>query len=244
MLVAAAAALLLALASSACDSGDKDDDDAVDEVEPVVEPVADTDTADPVEAPVKAEPTYWTDVALHAAIREANPGYTGNGEFHIENGQVKAVRLAQCGIADISPLAEVNLETLGHDAYFFQPESKVRWVAGVPHEAASDNFAGESEATEIPLYYWLQSDVGAGVTFKVYQGNVEVASVEGSGGAGLHKVAWGMTKTPPGGAQPAPQGPARFQGRSRGQPAPVGEYTVVMSAGGQEMSRKVSPFRR
>ncbi|MBT8397131.1 MAG: hypothetical protein HKO65_04140 [Gemmatimonadetes bacterium] len=143
-------------------------------------------------------------------------------------------------IADISPLAEVDLETLGHEAYFFQPESKVRWVAGVPHEAASDNFAGESEGNEIPLYYWLQGEVDGPVTFTVYQGNVEIASVEGPGEAGLHKVSWAMTKTPPGGAPAQPQGPARFQGRGRGQPAPIGEYTVVMSGGGHEMSRRVS----
>jgi len=157
-----------------------------------------------------------------------------------ENDLIVATHGRGIYIADISALAEVNLETLGHDFYFFRPESKVRWVSGVSHDAASDNFAGESEAAEIPFYYWLQSDAGAGVTFTVYQGNVEVASVEGPGGAGLHKVAWGMNKTPQGQAQQAPQGPARFQGRTRGQQAPIGEYTVVMSVGGQEISRRVS----
>jgi photosystem II stability/assembly factor-like uncharacterized protein len=160
-----------------------------------------------------------------------------------ENDLIVATHGRGIYIADISPLAEVNLETLGHDVYFFQPESKVRWIPGVSHEAASDNFSGEGEPAEIPFYYWLQSDAGAGVTFNVYQGNVLISTVEGPGGAGLHKVAWGMNKTPQGQPQQAPQGPGRFQGRSRGQPAPVGAYTVVMSVGGQEMSRRVSILR-
>ena len=143
-------------------------------------------------------------------------------------------------IADISPLAEVNLETLGTSAFFFQPESKVRWVAGVSHETASDNFNGESEAAEIPFYYWLQRDVAGQVSFEVKQGNVTIATVEGPGGAGLHKVVWGMIKTPEGQPQQPPEGAARFQGRARAQPAPLGEYTVVMSVNGQEISRTVS----
>ncbi len=59
-----------------------------------------------------------------------------------------------------------------------------------------------------------------------------------SGSAGLNKVAWGMTKTPAGApAQPAQGGGFR---RQRVPPAPLGEYTVVMSVNGREMSKTVS----
>jgi hypothetical protein len=108
--------------------------------------------------------------------------------------------------------------------------------------AASDNFNGESEPLAIPFYYWLQSDAAGDVTFTVYQGNVPIATVTGAGEAGMHMVSWGMNKMPQGQPQAAAQGAAaRFQGRgARGQPAPIGEYTVVMSVAGQEMSRTVS----
>jgi hypothetical protein len=158
-----------------------------------------------------------------------------------ENDLIVATHGRGIYIADISALVQVNLETLGQEAFFFQPESKVRWVAGVSHEAASDNFQGESEPAAIPFYYWLQSNMADGVTFTVYQGNVAIATVTGPGEAGLHKVQWGMNKTPQGQPEQAPQGAARFQGRGqRGQAAPIGEYTVVMSVNGQEMSRTVS----
>jgi hypothetical protein len=156
-----------------------------------------------------------------------------------ENDLIVATHGRGIYIADISPLAEVNLETLGEEAYFFQPESKVRWVAGLSNETASDNFAGESEPAEIPFYYWLQGDAGGDVTFTIMQGNVEVSTVTGPGNAGLNKVAWGMNR---GQAPTPPAGGMRF-GRARAQPAPIGEYTVVMSVNGQEMSREVSILR-
>jgi photosystem II stability/assembly factor-like uncharacterized protein len=161
-----------------------------------------------------------------------------------ENDLIVATHGRGIYIADISPLAEVNLETLGHEAYFFQPESKVRWVGGVSHETASDNFNGESEPVEIPFYYWLQGDAGAGVTFTVYQGNVALATVEGPGQAGLHKVSWDMSKQVPGATQqPARPGGQGFRGGNRNPPAPIGEYTVVMSVGDREMKRTVSILR-
>ena len=161
-----------------------------------------------------------------------------------ENDLIVATHGRGIYIADISALAEVSLESLGSEAFFFQPESKVRWVGGVSHEAASANFNGESEPAQIPFYYWLRGDVGGQVTFTVFQGNVPIATVEGPGEAGLHKVPWGMNKTPQGQTEQPAQGGGRFGGQGgrggRGQAAPIGEYTVVMSVSGQEMSRRVS----
>jgi hypothetical protein len=154
-----------------------------------------------------------------------------------ENDLIVATHGRGIYITDISPLAEVNLETLGQRAHFFQPESKVRWVSGLSNETASDNFNGESEAAEIPFYYWLQGDAGGEVTFTVKQGNVTVATLSGPGSAGLHKVAWGMSKAPEGPAPQAAQGPGRFR---RAEAAPLGEYTVTMSVNGQAISRTVS----
>jgi photosystem II stability/assembly factor-like uncharacterized protein len=177
----------------------------------------------------------WTKMKNNMPV---NPAY--DIKIHPrENDLIVATHGRGIYIADISPLAEVNLETLGQEAYFFQPESKIRWIGSDMGTYASDNFNGESEPAAIPFYYWLRSDMGDAVTFTVLQGNVPIATVEGAGEAGLHKVQWGMNKTPPGGAQPA-AGAGRFGGRARGQPAPLGEYTVVMSVNGQEMTRKVS----
>lgn len=65
--------------------------------------------SDPVPAPA-AEPTFWSDVLLHRAIREKNSGYTGNGQFQINaEGQPEAIVLANCGVTDLSPFAGMAL---------------------------------------------------------------------------------------------------------------------------------------
>jgi hypothetical protein len=158
-----------------------------------------------------------------------------------ENDLIVATHGRGIYIADISALAEVDLGTLGHESYFFQPESKIRWIGADMASYASTNFNGESEPSAIPFYYWLQSDMDAGVTFTVYQGNVAIATVEGPGEAGLHKVSWDMRKrVPEATEQQDPPQAQRFRGGSRTPPAAIGEYTVIMSIDGQEMKRRVS----
>ena len=48
----------------------------------------------PAKVPTTAE-------ELHAALKAGNPGYTGKGEFRIENGQIIEVRIAACAVADL-----------------------------------------------------------------------------------------------------------------------------------------------
>ncbi len=153
-----------------------------------------------------------------------------------ENDLIVATHGRGIYIADISALAQVSLETLNADAHFFQPESKVRWIASDLMNAASDNFNGESEPLAIPFYYHLKSAVQGNVTFTVYQGNVAIATLEGAKEAGMHTVSWGMNKVPemtPEQRAQLEQQAARFggQGRARGEPAPLGEYRVVMRIG-------------
>src|SRR5690606_23597761 len=85
---------------------------------------------EPPSEPAKpAKPEYWSDVLLHAAIREVNPGYSGNGEFQIDDGKVTAVRLAQCGVTNITPLAGMELVMLDLQAC---PVQNIEAVAGMP----------------------------------------------------------------------------------------------------------------
>ncbi|MDF1826027.1 MAG: leucine-rich repeat domain-containing protein [Verrucomicrobiales bacterium] len=85
-----------------------------DKVEEPV-PVEEDTPAPEVKAPepVVTKPTYWSEVKLHEVIREANPGYSGNGQFQIdEQGQVRAIALDNCGVSDITPLKGMPLMAL------------------------------------------------------------------------------------------------------------------------------------
>lgn len=66
----------------------------------------------PPPAPPSA-PVIWSEVSLHRAIRAANPGYTGNGQFQITpGGEPEAIVLGNCGVSDISMLAGMSLRLL------------------------------------------------------------------------------------------------------------------------------------
>jgi hypothetical protein len=165
-----------------------------------------------------------------------------------ENDLIVATHGRGIYITDITALAHATAEALQEDVFFFQPESKVRWTGTDFTNYASDNFNGESEPEAIPFYYWLGADVGGAVTFTVLQGNTTIATLEGPGEAGIQKVEWGMDKPrpmTPEQEEQMRQRAARFGGgfRAPSDPAGIGEYTVIMSVNGQEMSRKVSILR-
>jgi photosystem II stability/assembly factor-like uncharacterized protein len=156
-------------------------------------------------------------------------------------------------IADISALAQMTPRTLAADAHFFQPESKVRWIARDWTNYASSNFPGESEPMAIPFYYYLRAG-GAAPTFTVYQGQHVVAELEGRGVAGLHQVQWRMDKRTERSAaaiEEMRERMARFgrevtddEVRWESGPAPIGEYRVVMRIGDRVVGeRRVSILR-
>lgn len=163
-----------------------------------------------------------------------------------ENDIIVATHGRGIYIADISALVEVTPEVMARDAYFFQPESKVRWVAADLRHSPSKNYAGESEPQAIVFYYQLKSTAPSPVTFTVYQGQTPIATVQGPAEAGIHKVQWAMDRRLEGAQVPAGGPPAggqagRGPGQVRGQPAPPGEYRVVMTVGNRVVQeRRVS----
>jgi internalin A len=64
-------------------------------------------------AEVEPAPQFWSEVKLHEVIRSANPAYTGNGQFQIdERGQVQAIALDNCGVTDLAPFRGISLMAL------------------------------------------------------------------------------------------------------------------------------------
>ena len=110
-----------------------------------------------------------------------------------ENDLIVATHGRGIYIADIAPLAELTPAVLASDAYFFQPESKVRWIAPDRTNYASSNFNGESEEDGIPLFYYLGDDADE-ISLTVYQGGLPIAELEVCGDGGLHEVLWEMDK--------------------------------------------------
>ncbi|MDA0329285.1 MAG: hypothetical protein O2958_09790 [Gemmatimonadetes bacterium] len=165
-------------------------------------------------------------------------------------------------VADIAPLVELTPAVLAQDAYFFTPESEVRWIADNRTNSSSSNFDGESEAAGASLYYYLRNDARGDVTITVYQGAVPISVLEGETTAGVHAVQWDMQRrlerseaereslreaADRGGRG---GGGGGFGGRGGPSPAermrfafsdaPAGDYRLVLSVDGQSFERRVT----
>jgi len=162
-----------------------------------------------------------------------------------ENDLIVATHGRGIYIADIAPFAEMGRGVLSAQAHFFEPEDKVRWIADDRANYASSNYAGESEAMAVPLYYWL-GRAAREVSFTVYQGNVAIAELSGSAEAGLHSVSWNMDRREERSEQQQRvmrqrferfgQTPDESQIRWSSTPAAPGEYRVVMRVDGREVA--------
>ncbi len=96
-------------------------------------------------------------------------------------------------IADIKPLQELTAEVLAKDAHLFAPEPKVRWTGRDLRESSSSNFAGESEAPGVPVYYTLKTKPKDAIKVRIYAGTLLINEIAGPAEIGLNTVTWNMT---------------------------------------------------
>jgi photosystem II stability/assembly factor-like uncharacterized protein len=162
-------------------------------------------------------------------------------------------------ILDIAPLSELTPVILAQEAYFFEPEPEVRWIANDMTNYASSNFDGESEEPGASLYYYLRDGARDDVTLTVYQGAFAVAELEASADAGVNVVQWDLQRrverTAAEQERLREQGGGGRGGRGRGgasaedriryafSDAPPGDYRVVLSVDGREYERTVTVVR-
>lgn len=167
-------------------------------------------------------------------------------------------------ILDIAPLSGLTPEILAEDAYLFEPEPEIRWVAADRTSYASSNFEGESEEPGASVYYYLGDDADGAVTITVYQGRLPVSEIEGESTAGVHRIQWDLSRR----IERSPEEQERLRAQSgnggggggggfggRGGPsaeeriryaisdAPPGTYRVVLSVNGREIERSLTLMR-
>jgi hypothetical protein len=148
-------------------------------------------------------------------------------------------------------MQEITDKVLAADAYLFDVKPKVKWIVRRQGVTASTNFDGESEPNGVMINYYLKSPVQGDVQVKVMKGTYVIAETKGSNVAGINKVLWNMRWTPMSFVPAAAPG-RRGMGGGFGQPqtpppypvfggttaAEVGEYTIVVTAGGKTLTKK------
>jgi photosystem II stability/assembly factor-like uncharacterized protein len=149
-------------------------------------------------------------------------------------------------IADIKPLEEVTPEVLAKDVHLFTPEPKVRWIGQDRRESSSSNFAGESEAPGLPIFYSLKVKPKEAVKVRIYAGTLLLNEIAGPAEIGLNTATWDMTgrrertpdekKAAEAGARRAREAGFSGAGGDTGFasfPARPGEYKVVLTVDGK-----------
>jgi photosystem II stability/assembly factor-like uncharacterized protein len=159
-------------------------------------------------------------------------------------------------ITDISALEEISDKTLAQDFYLFDVESKVKWIVRRGNVSASTNFNGESEPNGVLINYFQKAPATGDVTVRIMLGSRVIAETKGPNTAGMNQVLWNMRATavtiPGQAAAPAtgrggmggggfggPQAPPAYPTFGGTIPADVGEYVVVVTAGGKTFTKKV-----
>ena len=157
-------------------------------------------------------------------------------------------------IADISVLQELDAELLAKDTHVFEIEDKIRWVDGVSYASSSSNFSGESEPPALAVNYYLKNASKEKVKIEIYMGSLLVNELEGKADAGINQALWNMTRRRKRTEAEKKQMEelmerARAMGyRSRmggnqeytTEPAKAGEYTFVVTIGGNKFMKKAS----
>jgi len=165
-------------------------------------------------------------------------------------------------ITDISPLQELTKEVLEKDVHLFDIEPKVQWV--IPREimVSSQNFSGENEPYGLMINYYLKEHVNNDVSIAVYRKGRLIAEMSGPGTRGLNSVEWRMNTWRERTEEEKEQWKRQYEGfldqpftkyqqvfyhdvefdynspNHIGSQVPPGEYTVRLTVGARELSRR------
>jgi hypothetical protein len=141
---------------------------------------------------------------------------------------------------DIAPLQQLSTDVLGRSEHLFQPRPAVLWDDDRTtfHGGSDDLFRAKNPPDAIVSYY-LRSAASGPVKIQIaHSGGAVVRELDGSGDAGLHRLAWDLRRPPPPAAAfDPPLPPERFLGlRSPGQRIEPGEYVVRLLVNGRTSS--------
>ncbi len=105
-----------------------------------------------------------------------------------ENELVVATHGRGIFIADIQPLQDSGGE-MGSPVHLFPVKPRIQYVTPLTPNSAFTNFNGESLPTGSTIHYYV-SQGSEEVKFEIYQGDLLIQELKGSGEVGLQSVVW------------------------------------------------------
>jgi len=188
-----------------------------------------------------------------------------------ENDLIVGTHGRSMWIADISWLENLSGDVLKSDLYLFKPKTTIQWKGTSENNSSSSNFAGESVAPGVQVFYYLKDSVKE-VVMRVFEGERLLYETKNPGKAGVNQLTWNYQERVREltteekdelkkqadrfrGAGGAGRGAGRMAGGRFGrggqgmdmnylntQTGP-GEYTVKISVGGKEQTAGVSVLK-
>jgi photosystem II stability/assembly factor-like uncharacterized protein len=143
---------------------------------------------------------------------------------------------------DITPLQQLTQTVRDSDAALFDIRPAVAWLNDQQNNqqvGGQKVFVGENTPRGAAINYYLKSGGGeAKITIADVSGRA-IATLQGPGGPGIHRVMWNLAPTPPPGAQPAGRGGGGGGGGGRGGFGAVepGSYEVTLEAAGKKITK-------
>jgi photosystem II stability/assembly factor-like uncharacterized protein len=157
---------------------------------------------------------------------------------------------------DITPLQQLMPQVLASDAHVFPPRAAYRFrPITAPSTTYDDPTTGENPRYGASINYYVKGAAAGNVAVTILDQTGEVvATLSGTGVAGLNRIHWDLRYAPtnevrlrtnPLFAQHVPLGPDGWRLSPGGAPrlsvlAPPGTYTVKLSVGGRELTETLT----
>jgi len=138
-----------------------------------------------------------------------------------ENDLIVATHGRGIYIADISALQGLTADVLASNAYLCDIEPKYRWSETGRYHSSTINLNGKSEPAAVAINYYLKAKPAGEVKVQIYQGNLLINELTGTGNPGLNQVTWNMMKRRARTDEEKKAMAARGAGRGAGLPAGV-----------------------
>ena len=135
-------------------------------------------------------------------------------------------------LTDITPLREITATMLNEPAHFFAIQPRAPRLPGAQgnYHLYGDRHMVTPNGPNSPVFEYYLKSAAEAVTLTITDANgATVRTLEGTGRAGLNRVAW----------NPQPGGRGGGRGGAAARATPVGEYTVTLKVGDQTLTQKV-----
>ncbi|MBN1274113.1 MAG: hypothetical protein JXB26_17755 [Candidatus Aminicenantes bacterium] len=143
-------------------------------------------------------------------------------------------------VADISPLQEINQETLAKDIFLFAVEPKTQNMTSYRADPFGQRqFIAPNEPEGLVVYYYLKEKIEDKVKITITDPYGEkFAEIRGKNQAGINRVVWNMRRKMTEEEADALRKAGRSYTVSMGKPMEPGEVVVVLTAGQTEFKRR------